>query len=212
MKKLVLVGGGGHCKSVIDAVIRSHEFDEIVITDASAPVGTKIMGISVVGSDDMLEKLRADGFEYAFVTIGSIKSTTLRHKVVSSLNDLGYKFPVIIDPSAIVSQSAFVGDGTFIGKNVVLNAEAEVGQHCIINTGTIIEHECSIGEFTHVAVGAVICGGCQIGADCLIGTGSTIIQGIQIGSNSIIGGGALVNSNLADGCTAVGVPARIVGK
>ncbi len=127
MKKLILVGGGGHCKSVLDAALAMHEFDEIVITDPDIPAGTEVMGCKVVGSDEKLPELKKQGYDYAFVTVGSIKSTAVRRKIAENLKTIGFQFPVIIDPSAIVSSTATVGDGTFIGKRAVLNAEIQVG-------------------------------------------------------------------------------------
>lgn len=211
MKKLVLVGGGGHCKSVLDAALAMKEYDEIVITDACLDPETVIMGCRVVGNDDVLPELRKNGFKYAFVTVGSIKSTSIRRKLVERLEGMGFQMPVICDPSAVVSTFAQIGEGTYVGKNVTINADSRIGKHCIINTGAIIEHECSVGDFSHVSVGATLCGDCDIETDCLIGAGSTVIQGVSVGSNSVIGAGALVNRNIDSDCTVVGVPARKVG-
>ena len=209
MKKLILVGGGGHCKSVLDAALAMHEFDKIVITDPDIPVGTEIMGCKVVGSDEQLPELKKQGYDYAFVTVGSIKSTAVRRKIAENLKTIGFQFPVIIDPSAIVSSTVTVGDGTFIGKRAVLNAETQVGSHCIINTGAILEHESIVGDFTHVSIGAILCGNCHVENDCFVGAGSTLIQGGHVGNHTIIGAGALVNKELPSNCTAVGIPVRI---
>ena len=210
MKKMVLVGGGGHCKSVLDAALSMDEFDEIVITDASIAVGTKIMGCKVVGSDDVLPQLRNQGFEYAFVSVGSIKTTQVRHLIVQRLLGMGFLFPVILDPSAIVSRYANIDEGTFIGKRAVINAGVSVGKHCIVNTGAILEHDCFVGDYSHVSVGAILCGGCLVEHDCFIGAGSTVIQEVNIGANVVVGAGAMVNRDLSNMSLAVGVPAKSV--
>ena len=210
MKNLVLIGGGGHCKSVLDAALSMNEFDKIVITDSDLKPGTRILDCEVVGNDAMLPQLKDDGFGYAFITVGSIKSCALRKKLAEMAESLEFLFPVIKDPSAVISEYTKIGEGTFIGKKAVINADAVIGRHCIINTGSIIEHECRIGDFVHAAVGAILCGNVEVEDGCFIGTGTQVIQGISIGRNSVIGAGAVVNKNLPDNCTAVGVPAKVI--
>ena len=187
MSKLVLIGGGGHCKSVLDAALRMKSYENIVITDPDIKPGTKILGCSVVGSDDCIERLYRDGYDYAFITVGSVGINLLREKLAKKLATLGFKFAVIQDPSAIVSDSAIIGEGTFIGKNSVVNADSVIGKHCIINTGSIVEHECKIGDFSHISVGTVLCGRVIVKDNCMIGAGSTVIQCLNIGNNVVIG-------------------------
>lgn len=198
-KKLVLIGGGGHCKSVLDTALSSGDFAEIVITDSKLPKGVKILECPVIGTDDSLPLLKNQGFTYAFITVGSIKDTTLRKSLVEKTENLGFDFPIIIDSSAIISKHVQIEKGTFIGKNVVINADAKIGKHCIINTGSIIEHNSVIGPFTHVAVGAILCGDVQIGHDSFIGAGATIIQGKKIGDYVTIGAGSTVLGNIQSG-------------
>lgn len=209
-KKLVLIGGGGHCKSVLDTAVRMNCFDEIVITDPNIELGKHIWGHIVVGSDDCLEELYQRGFKYAFITVGSINYNPLRKKIAEKISSLGFVFPVIHDPSALISDTAIIGDGTFIGKNVVINAETIIGKHCIINTNAVIEHECYIGDFSHISVGTILCGAVNIGENCIIGSNSTVIQCLHVGNNSVIGAGSVVITNIPSNCTAVGVPVRII--
>lgn len=206
---IVLIGGGGHCKSVLDSVLRSGIFNEIVITDELLPEGSMILGCKVIGSDECLEKLRANGFKYAFVTVGSIGDNTLRKKLADKASSLGFKFPVIIDPSADVSESATVGDGTFIGKHAVINSEVTIEEHCIINTGALVEHECKIGAFTHVSVGAILCGNVDVGQRSFIGAGSTVIQCIKIGNDVVVGANSTILKNLADNSRNFGLVKKI---
>lgn len=209
-RKLVLIGGGGHCKSVLDAALKTKQYDEIVITDPDISTGTIILGCEVVGNDEMLPALKERGFAEAFVTVGSIENSKARMKLAEMAKTIGFVFPIIMDPSASVSDHASVGAGTFIGKNSVINSEAVTGEHCIINTGSIVEHECVIGHFSHISVGTVLCGNVIVGDNSFVGAGSTVIQGMKIGCNSIVGAGALVKSNLPDDCLAVGIPAKIL--
>lgn len=197
-KKLVLVGGGGHCKSVLDTALRTGEYSEIVITDPVLVKGTMLFGCRVVGDDKMLPALRRQGFRNAFITVGSIQNTELREFLADKAAEAGFEFPVIKDVSAIVSDYAQVGGGTFIGRNVVINADAQIGRHCILNTGCIIEHECRIEDFAHISVGAILCGSVSVHRGSFIGAGSTVIQGISVGENSVVGANSTVLGNVKD--------------
>ncbi len=212
MSKIVFLGGGGHCKSVIDAALRSKRYEKIYITDTNLAVGTHILGCEVVGDDDALPGLFSEGVTKAFITVGFIKPSGIRRKLFYMAYDIGFTFPNIIDPSAVVSANAELGKGIFVGKNAVINAGAYIGDNAIINTGAIVEHDCSIGEFAHIAVGAKVCGESRVGANALIGAGSTILQCVEIGNDSILGAGSVATKNIGTFCTAVGAPASIVRK
>lgn len=205
MRKLVLIGGGGHCKSVLDSALAMNQFDEIVITDSHLPKESKVMGCRVAGPDEQLQDLIGQGFEYACITVGSIKTAALRKKLAEMASDMGFRFPVICDPTACISQFARIGEGSFIGKNAVVNAEANIGRHCIINSGAILEHECSVGSYSHVSVGAVLCGNSHIGSGSFIGAGSTVIQGLSIGKRVMIGANSTVLSNVEDNIKCHGI-------
>ncbi len=211
--KIVLLGGGEHCKSVLDTLRSSCHYDEIFISDPSLEIGLDIYGAKVVGGDDFLARLINEDVKYAFVTTGSVgnlKSLELRRRLYYKAKDLGFKFPNIIDNSAIVSDSAKLQEGVFVGKRVVINTDACIGNTSIINTGAIVEHECVVGDFSHVSIGAVLAGTVRLGENTFIGANATIIQGKTIGMNSVVGAGALVNRDLPDNCVAVGVPVRIL--
>ncbi|MCR4639503.1 acetyltransferase [Ruminococcus sp.] len=204
-KKIVLIGGGGHCKSVLDTLLRNNEYDEIVITDNDIPVDSTIMGCRVAGNDDVLSDLLVSGFTDAFITVGSIKSTKVRHILFEKAETIGFNMINIIDKSATVSEYAKLGKGIFIGKCTIVNADAAIGDAAIINTNSVIEHECVVGNFTHISVGAKLCGNVKIGNDTFIGAGSVVIQGVRIGNNVIIGAGSTVIDNVNDNATKVGL-------
>ncbi|KJS88812.1 MAG: serine acetyltransferase [Peptococcaceae bacterium BICA1-8] len=211
-KKILLVGGGGHCKSVLDSLLELNEFSEIGIIDKKENKGKRVLGIPIIGCDDDLLKLFSEGFEYAFVTVGSIGSPNLRMKLFNQLNEIGFEIPNIVDLSARVSHHVKIEKGIFVGKNVVINAGATINEGAIINTGTIIEHDCIIGEFAHIAPGAVISGEVQIGKNTHVGANSVIKQQLKIGSDSIIGMGSIVTKDVEDHIVAYGNPCKGVRK
>ena len=192
MKKLILIGGGGHCKSVLDSAIRMKAFDEIVITDPNMEVGTDVMGCSVIGDDSVLPKYYNKGYSSAFITVGHMGNPNLRKTLADMAHNIGFDFPKIIDPSAIMSNYVDIEEGVFVGKGAVVNSDVKIGRHSIINSGAIIEHDCNVGEHSHIAVGANVCGGCTIGDEVFIGAGATLVQCANVERGSFIKAGSLI--------------------
>lgn len=211
-KRILLIGGGGHCKSVLDSLLELNEYAEIGIIDKRENLGKLVMGVPVVGFDDDLPTLFREGYGYAFVTIGSIGNPTLRIKLFNIISEIGYKIPVIIDDSAKVSKHARIEQGVFLGKQTVINAGALIQKGSIINSGSIVEHDCKIGAFAHIAPGAVLGGEVVVGENSHIGSNVTVKQQIHIGSNSIIGMGSVVLQNIDSHTIAYGNPCKEVKK
>ncbi len=206
MKDIVLVGGGGHSKSVIDAIKSTNEFNIVGILDSKESINA----IKVLGKDSDAYKVFNQGYKNIFIAIGSIGDTKTREKLYAKLKSIGFEFPVIIDKTAIISENVVIGEGSFIGKGVIINSNSEIGNNCIINTGAIIEHDCIIKDFVHIAPGCTLSGGVNINANSHIGTNSTIIQGIKIGTNTLIGAGSVVVKDIANNKKAYGNPCKEV--
>jgi sugar O-acyltransferase, sialic acid O-acetyltransferase NeuD family len=214
-QNLILVGGGGHCKSVLDTAVRTKLYNQIYILDKNLDSGTKLLNCAtVIGGDEFLTYLYEKGERKAFVSVGSVKPSMIRSKLYHSVLDAGFDLPNIIDPSAVVSSSVSLrekGDkeqkdaGIFIGKGAIINADVSIGNCAIINTSAIIEHECRIGAFVHISVNTTLCGQVTVGEYSFIGAGSTVIQGIKIGNNVTIGAGSLILRDVKEGETVVGV-------
>lgn len=211
-KKILLIGGGGHCKSVLDSLIELNEYNEIAIIDKKENIGNTVMGVKVVACDDDLPILYNNGYSYAFITIGSTGNPHLRVKLYSYLNEIGFEFPNIIDPSAKISSYAKLDKGIFIGKKVIINVDATIGRGAIINSGSIVEHDCKLGEFVHIAPGVVLGGTVKIGNRTHIGLNTTVRQQTHIGSDTIVGMGSVVTKNIDNRILAYGNPCREVKK
>lgn len=210
MKRMVLLGGGGHCKSVLDTLSKFPEFEIVGILDIESKVGDSILQTKIIGVDDDLFDLYLNGIDYAFITAGSIGNTDLRIRLYKKIKEVGIKTPNIIDDTAIISDNIVLGEGNFIGKGAIINSGVILGNNCIINTGAIIEHDCRIGDFCHVAPGSTLSGGVELGNNTHIGTNSTIIQNIKIGKNTLIGAGSVVIHNISDNAKAYGNPCKEV--
>lgn len=209
MEKIVLVGGGGHCKVIIDIIKSNNNYEIVGVTDTQG-IGQNILDIPIIGNDDMLLNLYSKGVENAFVCIGALNNIALRDKIFYKLKKIGFKIPKLIHKDAMISPYAEVQNGTCVMAGAVINPEAVIGENCIINTSSVIEHECVIGRNTHISPKSCIAGGTNIGYNCHIGMGSCIIQGKNIGNNTIVGAGAVVINDIEDNVTAVGVPAEII--
>lgn len=207
-KAILLIGGGGHCRSVLDAILSTDTYNKIGIIDVDK--NASVMDIKVVGTDGDLQMLFHDGWLYAFITIGSIGNIDLRSKLYNIVKSIGFIVPSIIDSSAIIAKDVVISEGTFVGKRVVINSGSEIGPCAILNTGSIIEHDNTIGEFVHVSPGATICGQVSIGNGAHIGAGSVIRQGISIGAGALIGAGSVVVKDIPKNVKAYGNPCRVV--
>lgn len=212
MEDIILIGGGGHCKSIIDTINGLKKYNIIGILDIADKVENEICSIKIIGTDDKLEYYYKNGVRNAFLTIGSIGDTTLRRKLYSIALNIGYIFPNIVDNTAIVSDKIEIGHGNFIGKGTIININTKITNNSIINTGAIIEHDCHIGSFCHIAPGTTISGNVVIGENTHIGTNSTIIQNIRIGENVIVGAGSVVIRNIENNVKAYGNPCKEVRK
>jgi UDP-perosamine 4-acetyltransferase len=208
-KKIILIGGGGHCKVVISILKKLDKFEIAGIVD-NYKAESFISGIKIIGTDDDLRGIYKSGLHYALITVGSTKDNTKRYRLFNMAKEIGYKFPVIISPEAIVNKSVRMDEGTVIMPGCIVNIESSIGKNCIINTGGIIEHNCKIGNHCHIAPGVHISGAVNIGELSFIGIGVTIIQGIKIGKNVTIGAGSVVIEDIPNNVIALGNPAKIV--
>lgn len=120
------------------------------------------------------------------------------------------EFATAIHPSAIISPSAKIGEGTVVMAGAVINADAVIGKHCIVNTGATVDHDCVIGDYCHIAPGANVSGGTHIGEGTWISVGACVIQCLNIGKDCMIGAGSVVVKDIPDGVTAFGNPCRVV--
>lgn len=205
-EKMILVGGGGHCKSVIDVIESENKYEIAGIVDLKEKIGQSLLGYKIIAGDDDLEKL-SDQYKFFLVTIGQIKSSQLRVKMYEMLKSNNVKIPSIISPFAKVSKFSDIGEGTVVMHMSMVNAGAVIGVNCIINTSSIIEHDAIIGNHCHISTSAVINGNCKIGSHSFIGSNAVLSNGIVINENNIIGAGSVVLKDTESNGVYVGNPA-----
>jgi sugar O-acyltransferase (sialic acid O-acetyltransferase NeuD family) len=207
MRDIVLIGGGGHCRSAIDVVESSGKYAIYGILDASEQKGTIVNGYSVIGDDSSIPELSSSGYSFC-ITIGQINSSDIRRKIHQQLVHIGAEVPIIISKHAVVSAHAEINNGTVVFHHSIVNANSNIGECSIINTGAVIEHDVEIGAFCHISTGAYVNGGARIGNDVFLGSNSTVIQGVTICSGVTIGAGSLILRDICCPGVYVGNPIR----
>jgi sugar O-acyltransferase (sialic acid O-acetyltransferase NeuD family) len=179
MQEIILIGGGGHCKSVIDIIEQEAKYQIAGIVDKKEFIGTSVLGYKVIACDDDLPMLRKK-YSNALVTVGHIKSNKLRVKLFKLLKELDFNLPKIISPLAYVSKHAFVDEGSIVMHQALINANAEIGKNCIINTKALAEHDSVVKDNSHISTGAIVNGGVVIEEDTFYGSNSTSKEYIEV--------------------------------
>jgi sugar O-acyltransferase (sialic acid O-acetyltransferase NeuD family) len=193
-EKIILIGGGGHCKACIDVIEQQGCFAVAGIVDVPEKQGQTVLGYPVIGTDaDLPELIRS--FPVVLITLGQIKSPSRRMELFNKLHRMGGRFPMIQSPLAYVSAHARVAEGTIIMHHALINAGASIGRNCIINTKALVEHDAVIGDHCHISTGAIVNGGVRIGDDCFLGSGSISKEYITISPNSFIRASSLIVKN-----------------
>jgi sugar O-acyltransferase (sialic acid O-acetyltransferase NeuD family) len=188
---IVLIGGGGHCKSVIDVIEQEDRFKIVGIVDKPNLLGSSILGYPVIGNDSDLGSI-AKKYQYALITVGQIKSPLLRIKLFDLAVKAGFVLPNIISPNAYVSKYAFIGSGTIVMHNALVNANARIEDNCIINSKALIEHDVVIKNHCHISTGSIVNGGTVIEDKVFFGSNSTVRENITIDSGSIVSAGSII--------------------
>ena len=190
MNKLILIGGGGHCKSCIDVIESENKFKIMGILDTKEKIGQKVLGYEIIGTDDDIEKYQKEDF-YFLITLGQIKSADIRFKLFNKIEIMGGKIATVISPLAYVSKYATIDVGTIVLHHALINSNANVGKNCIINSKALIEHDSVIENHCHISTGAIVNGEVVVGEKTFVGSNSTIIQGTNILPNSFVKAGSL---------------------
>jgi sugar O-acyltransferase (sialic acid O-acetyltransferase NeuD family) len=207
---VVLIGGGGHARVLIDALRAGGEHMVTGIVDLAQHVGEVVDGVLVVGTDADLARLRAEGADACAIAIGSAGDPRARVRAAQLARDAGFTLVTVVHPRAVVSSAATLGEGAFVAAGAVVGPGAEVGVCTIVNSGAVVDHDCVLGDFVHVAPGAALSGGVVVGELSHIGTGAAVKQGVRIGARTVVGVGSAVVGDVPDGVVAFGDPCRVV--
>jgi len=176
MKRLLIVGAGGHGRSVAEAALASGEFVLAGFVDDAYPELNKVWEIPVLGTVADLVNLRAAA-DFAIVAIGN---NVLRQRVTADLCAFGYLLSSVVHPRAIVSPTAVIGKGSAIMAGAIVGTETCLGEGVIVNCAAVVDHHCRIGNFGHVGVNAAMAGGAFLGDQAWMQAGSVLGYGVEI--------------------------------
>lgn len=198
MVQINIYGTGGHALVIAD-----------IVRALGCEIGCFYDDAPRYSDLDSVKILKPSDCEVTGPVIIAIGDNNTRRRIAQSLQT---EFATAVHPTAIVSPSAKVGEGTVVMHGAIIQARATVGCHSIINTGASVDHECRIGDYVHISPHATLCGNVQVGDNSWIGAASVLIPGIKVGRNSIVGAGSVVNHNVPDNVVVCGNPARIIKK
>ena len=208
-KSVYLLGGGGHGRVVLDALLSSG-VNVAGILDPNLRAGDHIFGVPVMGGDGFLDQLVLT--EVLLVNgLGANPYVCNRIKLFKALKERGFSFDAVRHPSAVIGRECDLGINSQIMAGAVLQCRVRVGDNAVINTHASVDHDCVIGTNAFVSPGVVLSGGVLVEESAFIGAGAIILPGIKIGANVVIGAGAVVTKNIPDGWIITGNPAVKIG-
>ena len=203
MKPLVIIGAGGHGKSVAD-VAKAQGYKDISFLDDNVE-SSSVMGIKVVGKLCDVDKYISNSD--IFVAIGNCG---VRSEITKKLLANGANIATLIHPSAIIGSCVEIGVGVVIMPGVVINNSTKICDGVIVNTSSSIDHDCYVGEYSHVSVGAHVAGTVKLGSEVFLGVSSAVINNISIVDKVTIGAGAVAVKDIKESGVYVGVPCRLI--
>lgn len=196
---VLLYGGGGHGKTLIDLTGELDTFQMGGIVDENLPAGSRIHGLPVFGGGDLLNELYKAGFRQAANGVGGIGHVDTRLQVFDKLKEAGFSFPTLIHPTAWVEPSAIIASGVQILPLTYVGTDSSIGFGSLLNAHVIVSHDCQIGECVNLSPGATLAGGVKIEDHAQIGMGVTINLNLTIGAEARIGNGATIKADVPPG-------------
>lgn len=195
---IIIYGGGGHGKSLIDLLRQLHIYRILGIVDDGIPAGTQILGLPVLGGAEILAGLYQQGVRLAVNAVGGIGNIQVRLQVFENLRQAGLACPAVVHPTAHVEPSATLASGVQVFAQAYVGSAAQVGFGAIINTGAILSHDCVIGEVANISPGAILAGEVEVGRAALVGMGATLNLRVKVGAWARIGNGATVKEDVPE--------------
>jgi len=196
---LVIYGGGGHAKALIELIRAEGKYRVAGILDDHQPEGTQLLGVPVLGGGDYLIRLKAQGIGLCINAVGGIGDITPRLRIYEKIKAVGLKVPSVVHPRSFIEESAELKEGQQVFFNCYVGSDVRVGYGCILNTGAILSHDCILGDYVNISPGAILAGAVQVGERTLIGMGVTINLGVKVGCGVRIGNSAVVKADVPDG-------------
>jgi sugar O-acyltransferase (sialic acid O-acetyltransferase NeuD family) len=197
-KALVIYGGGGHARSLIELIEAGGNYKIAGVLDDRLAVGSKVLGIPVLGGNELLLRLKARGIGKVVNAVGGIGDISPRLRIYAAIQAAGLQVPSVIHPRAYIEKSAVLQPGQQVFFNAYIGSDVKVGFGCIVNTGAIVSHDCVLGDYVNISPGAILAGSVTVGERTLIGMGVTINLGVKVGAGARIGNSAVVKADVPE--------------
>ncbi|MBL6966536.1 MAG: NeuD/PglB/VioB family sugar acetyltransferase [Anaerolineales bacterium] len=202
---LIIYGGGGHGKSLLELVRALGVYRVAGFVDDGVPAGGEILGMPILGGGEKLGELHKRGVRLAINAVGGIGAVSVRMKVFRRIAEAGFTCPAVVHPTAFFEASSVLAPGVQIFPHAYVGSDVNVGFGSIVNTGAIVSHDCTLGNYVNISPGAILAGDVRVGDGALIGMGVTVNLGAKIGVGAKIGNGATIKSDVpANGVVRAG--------
>jgi len=210
MNNVVIFGGSGHTKVLIDIIQKEGKYNLLGLIDNKLPIKSKILGYDVLGSESSLGMITKENNVYGGV-IG-IGDNSVRANVRDKILKIcpNFKFVNCIHPNSVIGKDVVIGEGNVVMAGAIINPSSTLKNHCIVNTNSSLDHDCVMSNFSSLAPNSTIGGNVTIGEFSVIGIGSNVLQGIKIGYNCIVGSGSLVCKDTTDNSVFYGIPSKYI--
>jgi acetyltransferase EpsM len=196
---LIIFGGGGHGKTVIDLVRAMGTYRIVGVIDDGLPPGSDVIGAPVLGGANELEEWYSRGVRLAVNAVGGIGNVGIRLKIFDILANAGFVCPVVVHPTAVVERSAALEAGVQVLAQAYVGSAARVGFGTLLNSGAIVSHDCVLGRVVNLSPGATLAGNVVVEDHAQIGMRATVNMHITVGERALLGNGCTVKEDVPAG-------------
>ncbi len=182
MRRLLIVGAGGHGRSVAEAALAAGEFELAGFVDDAAPGLTSVWNFAVLGTAADVRRYRAHA-DHAIVAVGN---NAVRESLCNSLLAAGFELATIVHPRAMVSPRAVIGPGSTIMAGAIVGTEARLGCGVIVNCGAVVDHNAQVHDYAHLAVNAAMAGGSELGRSAWMQAGAALGYGVKVAAAVVL--------------------------
>jgi sugar O-acyltransferase (sialic acid O-acetyltransferase NeuD family) len=196
---LIIFGGGGHGKAVIDLVRAMGTYRIVGVFDDGLPAGSEVLGVPVLGGASDLSEWHNRGIRLAANAVGGIGNVAVRLKIFEILANAGFVCPALVHPSAVIERSATLEAGVQVLPQAYVGSAARVGFGTVINAGAVISHDCVLGRVVNLSPGATLAGNVRVDDHAQIGMRATVNLQITVGEGALLGNGCTVKANVPPG-------------
>tara|TARA_B100001123_G_C15336888_1_gene1033206 strand:- start:643 stop:1722 length:1080 start_codon:yes stop_codon:yes gene_type:complete len=198
LNNIIIIGAGPHAKTCIDIINEMKGFNIVGIIDQKSNIGKSILDIPIIGIDEDLEIFFKKGVKNAVVGFGGLDNPKARKNKYHQLKKIGYDIPNLIHPSAVIENSASIGNGNQIMSGAIIGSGVKIHDNSIINCGSILNHDSTIENNVHITPGANLAGSVHVGENTIIGMNATVFIGVKIGKNVVISNGLNIINDISD--------------